>query len=264
MFAKVHVNFASALASCGLALTIVGFSAPAWAADPGRFSIGLEPSYFSGRYGARHLIHIYVVPLSFIYRSNRLRLRVQIPYVAITGGSILGSGSVIAGSGRSNFRSGVGDVLVEGEYRLGRADGFLPSVKPYAKVKIPVTSIRWGLSTGQPDAEFGGRFAWRIQDRLFPYIQLGYRVVGGVRGLNLRNVTTHEAGLTFAVARHQFLTAVLIGHTALLRGGKPVESLVAAYDLRINDRWSVEAFAEHGLTPSSASVGGGVGLTAHF
>ena len=234
------------------------------AASPAGFTIGLEPSYFTGRFGTRHTIHIYDLPLSITYRHRNLRLRIELPYIAVTGAGIVAGQSIIASTGSGAVRSGPGDMWLKAEYRLDRARGVRPSFEPYVKVKVPVASYAKGLGTGRFDEEAGLRMVWRAGTRVFPYLQLGYRIVGRLPALHLQNVVTFEPGVAVAVAPRQFLSVIVIGHTPIQKRRTAVASAILAYNLRMNFRWELQVYATRGLTSQSAAFGAGFGVMAHF
>ncbi|WP_201729549.1 hypothetical protein [Acidocella sp. C78] len=245
-------------------LAAAALPGPARAAAPNGFTIGLEPSLFTGRFGTHHTIHIYDLPLSVVYQHNRLLVRVELPYIAVAGAGIVAGQSVISGRGSGATRQGLGDVWVKAEYRLAHAHGAVPAIEPYVKVKLPVASYRKGLGTGRFDEEAGVRTVWRIGDRVFPYVQLGYRVVGRLPGLHLLNVMTFEPGVAVAVTPRQFVSVILIGHTPIQKRRTAVASAILAYNLRMNFRWELQLYATRGLTSQSAAFGAGLGVMAHF
>ena len=248
----------------GMMIATLGMTDRAQAGSAGDFTVGVEPSYFAGRYGTSHMIHIYDLPLSVAYQSGPLRLRIELPYIAISGSGLVIGGTAVSSGHAADLRSGPGDVWLQGEYRLNRVDGILPSVEPYLKIKVPVASYSDGLGTGRPDEEFGSRFSWEIGRHIFPFIRLGYRLIGQVPSLHLQNIFTFGPGVTVVPAEHQYVTALLIGHTAIQQNRHPAISLVVAYNFRISTRWELQAYLAHGLTAGSADIGGGLGVLTHF
>ncbi len=132
------------------------------------------------------------------------------------------------------------------------------------KLKVPTASRSQGFGTGSFDEEAGARFAWSFFHRLYPFAQLGYRFVGRASGLNLRDITTYEAGASLALRPHRYLTLSVGGHTPLERGIGPTDELLAAYTSRLTRQWELQAYAVHGLTANSTQKGGGLGVYRHF
>ncbi len=234
------------------------------AAQARPFSINIEPSYFGGTFGTGNTVSVYEVPVTFEYRSARVRLRLEIPYIALTGAGLLSGGAVIQTNNHRVWRTGLGDIWASADYRVLDAAGYRPSVRPYVKVKIPTASRLQGLGTGRPDVELGGHFEWNWDDRLLPYARVGYRVVGRAPGLRLRNTLTFEAGASLVVARHGYLTALFLNNGTLQRGAGPAEQVIGAYTVRITQTLTFQTYLTHGLTPDSPEFGAGMGLTEKF
>lgn len=251
-------------AALGAAVIALGMTMSAWAASIGEITVGLEPSFFAGTYGTSHMVRIYDLPMTVSYRSGPVRLHVEIPYIAISGSGIVIGGTAVSTGHPAGLRTGLGDIWLQAEYRLSEPRGLLPSVEPYAKLKIPTASFSNGLGTGRPDEEVGGRFGWIVRQRVFPFIRVGYRVVGKEPSLHLQDIFTFAPGITFVPVPRNYLTLLLIGHTAIQAGGPPMVSLVLAYNRRINRRWGFQTYLAHGLTAGSAAIGVGIGALAHF
>ncbi len=258
--ASVYLARAIAIGTAVAAST--GMAAGASAPEP--FRISLEPSYFSGHFGSAHVFRVYDLPLSVIYRKSRLRVRVELPYVAIAGAGRISGGTVLRGGHQPHFRSGVGDLWVSAQYRLCPAAGIRPSISPLIKIKIPLASRHQGLGTGKADAEFGGRFEWRIGNHIFPYLALGYRINGRAHRLKLRNAVTYQVGASVVLAHQQYVTAVFIGHSAFQRRVGPTNSVVLAYNVSLTPVWGFETYFDRGLSPNSPAIGVGLGITAGF
>ncbi|GLR68471.1 hypothetical protein GCM10010909_31520 [Acidocella aquatica] len=245
---------------------LLGLALPAAArADPARpFSINVEPSYFGGTFGTSNTVSVYEVPVTFEYHGARLRMRLEIPYIALTGAGLLSGGSVIQTSGHPVWRTGLGDIWVGGDYRVLDTAGYRPSVRPYVKVKIPTASRAQGLGTGRPDIEFGSHFEWNLDGRILPYARAGYRVVGQAPGLKLRNAFTFEAGASVVVPHHGYVTALFLDSGTLQRGAGPAEQLIGAYTVRLTAALEFQTYLTRGLTPNSPAFGAGMGLTEKF
>lgn len=238
--------------------------ASAQAAGPGQLTVGVEPSFFSGKFGTHHTLQIYDVPLTVAYRYDRLRLRIEIPYIALSGSGLVIGRTAISQGHSADFRSGPGDIWLEAEYRLNAAHDWQPSVEPYLKIKLPTASYAAGLGTGRSDEEVGGRLGWNIHNRMFPFIRLGYRVIGKVPSLHLQDVYTYEPGITFVATPKDFLTLLAIGHTAIQTQRPANTAAVIAYNRRISQRWEFQTYLSHGLDAGSADIGIGVAVLSHF
>ena len=236
----------------------------AGATPPDAFEISIQPSYFTGKFGTLHPIHIYYVPVDLQYRNGPASIRVTIPYISVTGQGILSGGTVIGTTGTKRRRNGLGDIWITGKYRLHTLNGPIPEIIPYLKMKVPTASRRLGLGTGEPDEEIGGFFQWRIGNRLFPFAKFGYRFVGRSNTLKLGNAAIYEFGSTLILAPERYLTLLATGHPAIQRHFGPIEDLLVAYNCLLTRRLGLQIYADKGLTRSSPAFGLGGGLMMHF
>lgn len=233
-------------------------------ATTNQYAINIEPSYFGGQFGTSNTISVYEVPITVEYHGKRLRLRAEVPFVVVSGSGLISGGSVIQTNGHSIWRTGLGDIWVGADYRVLDGAGVQPSVKPYIKVKIPTASRSKGLGTGQPDIEFGSHFQWNLYGKLIPYARIGYRVVGKAPGLRLQNVLTYEAGVTWILPHHAYMTALFLDGGAIQSGTGSTEELIAAYTIQINAALEFQTYLTRGLTSNSPAFGGGMGITRRF
>lgn len=259
--AGIAASVPKALAGLILAMAMASASR---AAVAGPYTIALDPSYFSGRFGTSKTIRIYDMPLVAEYHRDNWRVRVEIPFIAIAGRGVVAGNSVVVGNQGSAVRSGPGDIWVEVKRRLNRPLGLRPSVEPYVKVKIPVASYDKGLGTGRFDEEAGVLLTWRAMRIVFPYLRVGYRHVGAVPGLHLRNIVTFEPGISAVVTPRQYASLLVIGHTPIQAGRSVAAAAVLVYDVQMNSRLEFQAFLSRGLTAESALFGAGLGVKVHF
>jgi hypothetical protein len=246
------------------AVLLAGALSSTAGAAPDGFEISTQPSYFSGKFGTPHPIHIYYVPVDLVYADGPATIRVTIPYISVTGQGILSGGTVIGTTGSRQRRNGLGDIWITGKYRFHTLNGPIPDIVPYLKVKLPTASRKMGLGTGQPDEEFGGFFQWRIGSRIFPFAKFGYRIVGRSKTLKLGNAAIYEFGSTFVMAPKQYLTLLTTGHPAIQRNFGPIEDLLIAYNCLLTRGLGLQLYVDKGLTKSSPAFGLGGGLMMHF
>lgn len=251
-----------------LALAVVsslGMAQAAQAAGSDRFSIGVQPSYFEGKYGTGSKVKITYVPVFLKYKTGDASFKATIPYISVkSSGALVSGGTVIGGSTSSGRRSGLGDIWLEGKYKLRTADGIVPNFIPYTKVKLPTASKHKSLGTGRLDAEFGSAVEWAIDKTLFPFAKVGYRIVGKPSSLNLRNVVTYQGGVTYGVEDANYLTLMYSGHQAIQRGFTATSDLIAAWDWKVDNSIGVQLYGDKGLSDGSPDFGVGLGVNVAF
>jgi len=83
----------------------------------------------------------------------------------------------------THTESGLGDVLVKGQYVLLEEQALLPEISgPISKIKFPTADESRGLGTGEFDETVGVDFSKTVFDRLVGYVTLAYTFVGRRRG----------------------------------------------------------------------------------
>ncbi|HQU14527.1 MAG: hypothetical protein ACYC18_05260 [Gammaproteobacteria bacterium] len=226
-------------------------------------TVGVQPSFFEGNFGTTSNVQIWYLPTYIKYRDRNAQLKLTIPYITVkSSGALVSGGTVIgkSGQGASQTSSGLGDIWLEGDYTL-RGSGAMPDLVPYAKVKFGTASRSKGLGTGENDYEFGMGANAVLGTRLFPFAQVGYRVVGSPPNLALRNIVTYEAGGSLRVAEGQFFTLMYSGHQSEQAGFQPTSDALVAWNYDLRPGTGVQVFGDLGL--SSGSPDYGVGLGAH-
>ena len=94
------------VAMVALAILYAPGTARAAAASP--YTISLDPYYFNGNYGGPNNTSIYEVPVTLEYHGPQLRLKIEIPYVAISGAGVLSGNNVVQAGQQQTWRTGLG------------------------------------------------------------------------------------------------------------------------------------------------------------
>lgn len=243
----------------------IGWGSPSWAAQP-QVTVGVQPSYFEGGFGTPGNIQIWYVPTYVRYRDGSAEIKLTVPYIAVkSSGALVSGGTVVGktGSGSSRTESGLGDLWLEGKYTLhGR--GAMPDLAPYTKIKFATASRSKGLGTGENDYEFGLEADTVIGTGLFPFGQVGYRVVGSPPNLPLRNIVTYEVGASLRVVPGQFLTLMYSGHQSEQAGFAAASDAIAAWNYDLRPGTGFQVFGDLGLSSGSPDYGVGVGAHLRF
>jgi len=229
-----------------------------------RITASITPSYYSGTYGTNTRTDIFYLPLNFLARTGNLTLKATIPYIRVhSQGAIIAGGAVVGTGGQARTTSGLGDIWLEARYRI-RLNNQGTSVAPYVKVKLGTASKSKGLGTGANDYEFGGRFITRIGRRVYPFAQIGYRILGSSAGLALNNFMTYRVGVSYVVDARNIGTLLYDGHQSSQPGLAAASELIGAWNYRIRRDSDLQAFALLGLSSGSPDYGGGISYLYHF
>lgn len=252
-------------------LVMVASNVHAAQSDTRSITLGTSLNYSEGRYGQAETTKIWYVPANIIYRNNDLKLKLTIPYVTVEsqGGVVVADGEVereedddedVAVTKKTKV-SGLGDVRAEMRYAKHVLSGKL-DVIPYGKVKLDTAEP--GLGTGKSDYEAGLALEGMLNPRVFPFVQMGYRVVGDPQGKNYRNVTTYTAGSSFKLSTDHFITAMIAGRESLRPGNAALSSAVVAWNYAFRPGTGMQLYFDKGLTQSSPEFGVGLGLQYRF
>lgn len=230
-------------------------------------TVGNSPSFFQGTYGTPNNIDIYYDSTWVQYQKGTASVKLTIPYESIQNlpaGSTVSGGAVVGGkSGQTRNVSGLGDVWLKGSDTLWKADGLMPSITPYGKVKFGTASKTSGLGTGKNDYEAGVGFQQALSPTLFPFASVGYRVVGNPSGYSLKNLWTYKIGATYAVTGANFLTALISGTSAVQSGQRAPSDFIVAWNYNTTTAGSgFQVFVDKGLSNTTSDYG--IGLAAQY
>lgn len=172
-------------------LMLLVFSAPAHAKDTYSFSTGFE--YTTGKYGGAASTDILYIPFTGKRQSDKLTLKVTVPYVRVSGagGVIVNVGPTGQTAGTRNTQSGMGDITAAAIYNVyGKGTRLLDVT---GKVKLGTADASRGLGTGENDyaAQVDG---YQLINSTTLFASAGYKVMGQPAGLVLRDVLYGSIG----------------------------------------------------------------------
>lgn len=255
-------------------LSSIGSIGVAGAAESGPVTtLGFAPSYSTGKYGSTTDTKILYLPFFAKVQLDDLILKLTVPYIsAESAGAVLSGGSVISHPGRSGTKtktattteSGLGDIWLEGRYRIHGSGGAVPDFVPYAKVKLGTASYRKGLGTGENDYESGLGLEWALGRNWFPFADGGYRIVGEPAGLHLNDFATYDAGVMYQITDRNFVTAMFAGHQSAQPGGAAAADTIVAWSYRAGSGIGLQAFLDKGLSDGSPDFALGVSVEKRF
>jgi hypothetical protein len=278
---RIIISFGRAALIAALLL----FSSIGIASAETRYSLDLGFDFSSGDYGTGITSDSTLVSLVFgYYPTDRLDLKVSIPWQYESSGAITTSGGIRFGvrdrqddTGESGpvfrpfashsvsdverSRSGLGDIFLSAGYILFPEIESTPLVRPNAFVKFPTAET--GLGTDEYDFGAGLDLSkwingWNLFGRGSAIFQ------GGKDDLGLKNFMTYEGGVSYLVGKRLLPSASLWGAT------RPAESSSQLLELRTNLSywWSVDRGislgALVGLSDSSPDYGFSAAVSFYF
>jgi hypothetical protein len=229
------------------------------------FSTGVD--YSIGDYGAPTDTKILVVPFSGRVRSGPFTFRATIPYLRIDGpGNIVGGGDggpiIIDPNDPTprEVRDGLGDLSLSAGYSLPEEalGGF--EVELGGRVKLPTSSERRRLGTGETDFAVNLEVARPIGNAV-PFVELSYRMPGDPAGFDLRNTVSTSVGTTLSAG-----AATLIGSYdysgAASRLAEDSHSLFLGANFPVGGGLSLTGYGTAGLSNGAPDYGVGLLLSA--
>lgn len=252
-----------------LAAGCAGASFVAHAANS--MTIGVTPSYSEGDYGTSSTTKIVYVPVYLKYQADDLSLKLTVPYISVESTGALVSGGMVIGKPGAGGRtttattteSGLGDIWLEGRYRL-HGTGNAPDVLPYAKVKLGTASRNNGLGTGENDYEAGVGLEWAVGTTTFPFVDVGYRVLGQPPGVTLNDIATYDGGVMWKLDNKNFVTGMFAGHQSAVSGQADAADLIVSWNYSLTSATGLQAYFDKGISDGSPNFAVGAGLETRF
>jgi hypothetical protein len=159
-----------------------------------RMLVGAGVGRFTGDYGEDEDTTLDVLALNARWYFNRAEMQISVPFLSIDGSadvSFIDGQPVAIGADAATDdqrqESGLGDVVVRGEYYLRTGTSTSPWVIGLLRVKLPTGSEAKGLGSGATDIETGIGLIQRFGPVNW-LADLGYTFVGSTAGLDPRNV----------------------------------------------------------------------------
>jgi Putative MetA-pathway of phenol degradation len=164
---------------------------------------------FTGDYGEPEKTTLDVLSLSARWYFKRAEVQVSVPYLRIDGGADVSfiDGQPVAGGGDSaadsqRNESGLGDVVLRGEYYLRTGTSTSPWIIGLVRVKLPTGSESKGLGSGATDVETGIGLIQR-QGRINWLADVGYIFVGSAAGVDAKNELRLGAGASLPFGKDE-------------------------------------------------------------
>lgn len=150
-------------------------------------------SYSSGDYGDDRNTDMLYWPVAAKRILSRGEVGLTVPYVRISspGSQIILDGTVETiedgtATGRETH-SGLGDIVVKGEYALKDADDIWPWIDVFAKLKLPTADEDKGLGSGETDLGFGAESVKPLDNGYLAFLDIGYTIIGDPSGFDYDN-----------------------------------------------------------------------------
>ena len=173
-------------------LALLAISVSAVADD--QFSLGTGFDYSTGKYGNATSTDILYIPVTGKYESDKLTLKLTVPYIRIsgTGGVVQGMGRIGPATGTTKTtNSGMGDITASAGYTVYSVNALTLDV--VGNVKLGTADAKKGLGTGENDysAQVDGYYTL---DKTTLFATAGYKVYGSPSGTTLSSAPYGTVG----------------------------------------------------------------------
>jgi hypothetical protein len=112
---------------------------------------------------------------------------------------------------------GVGDTLLRAHYYLLEGTTSIPTITPFAKVKILTAPESLNLGTGKTDVGFGTEWDQQISRTLL-FGDLSYTFIGPMTGITLRNQVSASFGVGRRISKAITVSGMLDWRRSILSG----------------------------------------------
>jgi len=241
-------------------------------------SVGYEKT--SGDYGLGNTTDITTVPLVTQYTKDAWRVRLNVPFINVTGdgsvtpgsngavsnssmlNTIMGSGSSSTSSTVVETQSGLGDILSSISYAFmpQNSDMFYELT---AQAKWGTASVSKGLGTGENDYSINLYSMYQKHD-VKPFISLGYLLIGDTNVTDYNDVFFTRAGFMYSVNPQTSFSVAYDYQQATTETTDEGQSVSLSAYRSFSKQWSGNVYVLGGLTDSVADSGIGFSLIRSF
>ena len=232
--------------------------------DDGSFSwfLNAGAGRFEGDYGLEEDTTVDVLNFSARRYLPRGTVQLSVPYLRIDGPAdvivIGGQPVAVPGAGDSRTESGLGDLVIQGEYYLRTGTESSPWVIGLLRFKAPTGDKDRGLGTGAADVEAGIGLIQR-HGPVHWLADVGYTWVGSSSEFELRDVLRVGAGVAMAFGpkdRHNTYV-YLENRSNMVKGSDDRRSLALGLGTSLDPAQRVRASAALfiGLSDTAEDIG---------
>jgi hypothetical protein len=219
---------------------------------------------FTGKYGQPEKTTLDVLSLNARWYFNRAEFQISVPYLRIDGAADvrwIDGQPVAVGDDllpdEQRKESGLGDIVLRGEYYLRTGTSTSPWIIGLVRVKLPTGNDARGLGSGATDVETGigliqrhGPMSWLAD--------VGYIFVGSSDGVNAKNELRLGAGASMPFGKDERSSTYVYFENRTNRFDSPDRRSIAvgvSTSFTETKRLRLAASTFVGLSDSSEDVG---------
>ncbi len=259
------------------ALSLLAISCPSVAED--QLSLGTGFDYSSGTYGNATSTDILYIPVTGKYESDRLTLKLTVPYIRVTGpggvvrgmgrtgmtsvgGSRARTGGGMMSTGSSTSNAGLGDITTSAAYNVYSDDALAFDL--VGNIKLGTANASKGLGTGKNDysAQIDGYYT---SEETTLFGTAGYKVYGSpVAGVTLNNTPYFTIGASEKLSNTSSAGVMLDMAKSSNIFSADQREVTVYLSQKLTPDIKVQAHALKGFSNGSPDFGGGVIITGYF
>ncbi len=275
-------NFQQFLFIPALAVSVILIFFPSSAMGAGKWYASTSLQFSQGNYIFENNTTTYYLYGGVRYRADAWSVFANIPLIGQNSDQVTNTGGVFFPSrhhqgegntggfhhgGRmgdngigSNFIMGLGDIYLNGEYRIIAEDGQVPYVGGTVKLKIPTASTANHFGTGKPD--YGLGFTFRKQVGGYAaFMDLGFWKIGDPEGVDYRDIHTFGVGMGRFLSGGRYGVMVYFEtYSRLLNDIEPNRQFSLGFNYRVKSGVILSVIGAAGLSSSSPDISLSTGL----
>lgn len=249
-----------------LIIALASISSIACAGDEHPFSLTTGLDYSTGKYGTANSTEISYVPVTGKYETDKLTLKLTVPYIRITGyGNVVKDIGTVGTttSTQKTTASGMGDIVASAGYNVydGGSNGVLVDLT--GKIKFGTADSTKGLGTGKND--FAAQVdVYKVIEKTTLFGTVGYRIFGKPAGLPLNNVFYGTLGVNQKLSEDTSTGLMLDLRQRAISTGYPQRELTGYVTHKLSTHWKGQAYLVKGFADGSPDWGGGAMVSYVF
>ncbi|MFH1092742.1 MAG: transporter [Candidatus Omnitrophota bacterium] len=225
----------------------------------------------SGDYGAQTTTHTIYMPFEVSRYFSKGELSLTIPYiqqeseeqVKVIGGKPFRS-KVDRQIQVKTIESGLGDVILKGEYDLWADEAGLFFVSVLGEAKLPTADENKDLGTGEYDFTFGMKNKRLLSEKWKMYAGIYYTFIGEPSNEKMDNELSFDLGMSYDILKEFEGRLFYEQSTAIIPGEPDPKSVVMGISYEMEKNIKLFGDLSLGLSEGSADIGICLGLNAGF